>query len=50
MIARLDNSYYFADSMGRKRSTYPFLTKTYQRMVPRKLQKLIICVDFAQFI
>ena len=24
MIARLDKSYYFADSLGRKRSTYPF--------------------------
>ena len=34
MIARLDKSYSFADSLGRKRSTYPFLT-----MVPRKLQK-----------
>ena len=27
MIARLDKSYYFADSFGRKRSTYPFLTE-----------------------
>ena len=27
MIARLDKSYYFADSLVRKRSTYPFLTK-----------------------
>ena len=39
MIARLDKSYYFADSLGRKRSTYPFLTKKFRRMVPRKLQK-----------
>ena len=38
VIARLDNSYYFADSLGRKRSTYPFLTKNFRRMVPRKLQ------------
>ena len=27
MIARLDKSYYFADSLGRKRSIYPFLIK-----------------------
>ena len=40
MIARLDKSYYFADSLGRKRSTYPFLTKKLRRMVPRKLQKI----------
>ena len=39
MIARLNKSYYFADSLGRKRSTYPFLTKKFRRMVPRKLQK-----------
>ena len=39
MIARLDKSYYFADSLGRKRSIYPFLTKKFRRMVPRKLQK-----------
>ena len=39
MIARLDKSYYFADSLGRKRSTYTFLTKKFPRMVPRKLQK-----------
>ena len=50
MIARLDKSYYFANSLGRKRSTYPFLTKKFRRMVPRKLQKLIICVVFTQFI
>ena len=40
MIARLDKSYYFADFLGRKRSTYPFLTKKFRRMVPRKLQKV----------
>ena len=39
MIARLDKLYYFADSLGRKRSTWPFLTKNYRQMVPRKLQK-----------
>ena len=38
-IARLDKSYYFADSLGRKRSNYHFLTKKFRRMVPRKLQK-----------
>ena len=39
MIARVDKSYYFADSLGRKRSAYSFLTKKYRRMVPKKLQK-----------
>ena len=39
MIARLDKSYCFADSLGIKRSTYNFLTKKYRQMVPRKLQK-----------
>ena len=39
MIARMNKSYYFADFLGRKRSTYPFLTKKFRRMVPRKLQK-----------
>ena len=50
MIARLDKTYYFADSLGQKRTTYSFLTKNYGRMVPRKLQKLIICADFTQFL
>ena len=27
MIARLDKSYYFVDSFGRKRSTYPLFDK-----------------------
>ena len=40
MIARLDKSYYCADSLGRKRSTYPFLSKKFRRMAPRKLQKI----------
>ena len=39
MIAGLDKSYNFADSLGRKRSIYPFLTKKFRPMVPRKLQK-----------
>ena len=38
-IARLDKTYYFADSLGRKRTAYSFLTKKYRRIVPRKLQK-----------
>ena len=46
MIARLDKSYYFADSLGRNRSTYPFLTKKFRRMVPRKLQKTDILCSF----
>ena len=47
MIARLDKSYYFADSLGKKRSTYPFLTKKFRRMVPRKLQKTDLCGFYA---
>ena len=39
MIARLDQTYYFADSLGQKRTAYSFLTKKYRRMVPRKLQE-----------
>ena len=39
MMARLDKTYYFAASLGRKRTTYSFLTKKYRRMVPRKLRK-----------
>ena len=39
MIAPSDNTYYFADSLGRKRTAYCFLTKKYRLMVPRKLQK-----------
>ena len=50
MIARLDKSYYFADSLGRKSSTYPFLTKKYRRMVPRKLPKTdTLCGFYALF-
>ena len=39
MTARMDKSYYFADSLRRKSPTYPFLAKKYRRRVPRKLQK-----------
>ena len=39
MIARLDKISYFADSLGRKRSTYSFLSKKYRRMISQKLQK-----------
>ena len=39
MIARLDKTYYLADSLGRKRTACFFLTKKNWRMVPRKLQK-----------
>ena len=38
-IARLDKTYYFADSLGRKTTVFSFLTKKYRQMVPRKLQK-----------
>ena len=49
MIARLDKSYYFADSLGRKSSTYPFLTKKFRRMVSRKLQKTENLCGFSVF-
>ena len=39
LIARLDKSYYFEDSLARDRSIYPFLTKKYRRMLLLKLQK-----------
>ena len=42
IIARLEKTYDFADSFGQKRTTYSFLMKKYWRMVPRKLQKMII--------
>ena len=50
MIARLDEIYYFADSLGQKRTAYSFLTKNYRRMVPRKLQKTDNLCGFLQFI
>ena len=50
MIARLNKTYYFIDSLGRKRSTYSFLTKKYWQMVPRKLQNTDNLGDFTQFI
>ena len=50
MIARINKNYYFADYLGRKRSTYPFLTKKFRRMVLESYKKLIICVVFTQFI
>ena len=44
MIARLDETYYFADSLGRKKTLYSFLTKKYRQMDPRKLHKTdILC-------
>ena len=39
MVAQLDKTYYFADSLSRERSIYSSLIKEYRRMVPRKLQK-----------
>ena len=39
LIARLDKTYYFAHSLGRKTTAYAILTKKYWRTVPRKLQK-----------
>ena len=50
MIARWDKVYSFADSLGQKRTDYDFLTKKNRRMVPRKLQKLMICVDSTHLI
>ena len=39
LIARLDKTYYLADSLDRRRTIYSVLTKENRRMVPRKLQK-----------
>ena len=39
MIARLSKTFYFDNSLGRKRTTYSVLIKNYWRMIPRKLQK-----------
>ena len=39
-IAQMEKTYYFADSMGRKRSTYSLQTKKYRQTVHRKLQKI----------
>ena len=50
MIARLDKSYFFADSLGRRRSTYPFLTKSIDEWFLESYKRLIISVDFTQFI
>ena len=48
MIGRLDKPYYLADSLGRKRTTYSFLTKKYWQMAPRKLQKTDnLCGNYA---
>ena len=33
MVARIDKNCYSADSLGRRRSTYSFLTKKYPRLV-----------------
>ena len=46
MIAQLDKSYYFANSLRRRRSTYPFLTKNIDKWFLESYKKLIICVDF----
>ena len=50
MIARMDKTYYFADSVGQKRTAYSFLTKKYRRMVTRKLQKTDNLCGITQFI
>ena len=39
MIARLEKTYYFADSLGQKSTTNSFLTKRYWQTVLSKLQK-----------
>ena len=50
MMARLDKTYYFADSLGRKRTTYSFLKKSIGEWFLESYKKLIICVDLTQFI
>ena len=50
MIARLDKRYYFGDSLGRKRSTYPFLTKSFDECFLESYKRLIIGMDFTRLI
>ena len=50
MIVQLDKTYYLADSLGRKRTTYSFLTKSIGKWLPENYKKLIICVVITQFI
>ena len=48
--ARLDKNYYFADSLGKKRSTYLFWQKSFEEWFLKSYKRLIICKDFKQFI
>ena len=51
MVALLDKTYFFADSLVRKRAAHSFLTKKYWRMVPRKLQKTDnLCAFYSDFL
>ena len=50
MIARMDKTHHFADSLSRNRTTYSFSTKTYPRMVPGKLQKTDKLYGFYAFL
>ena len=54
MIARLDKTYFFADSLGRKRTIYSVWVEKEQIRIgewfSENYKKLIICVDFTQFV
>ena len=50
MTARVEKIYYFADSMGRKITTYSFLPKKNGEWFPEHYKKIIISVDFTKFI
>ena len=39
MIARLNRTYYYADSLARLITKYKFLNKKYQKMIQQPVQK-----------
>ena len=50
MIARLNRTYYYADSLARPITNYKFLNKKYQKLMQQPIQRTIICVDFTQYL
>ena len=51
MIARMDENYYFVDSLDRKRTAHSFPTKKYRRMVSRTLLKTDnLCRFYAHYL
>ena len=51
MIARLNRTYYYADSLARPITKYKFLNKKVsENDTTTSSEKLIICVDFTQYL